>query len=344
MVATHSSKSQRKKTNFIFSIWKKGGASRNNVVNLLWITFAVIFFTEIFERVKFIDFAFTNNFPFNNSLAGNYTLIQLLIMLIFCILETLLPNAGPKKTAKSFILNLKVYVFNFLWVPLAGILFAEVFTKLSSTLGLGFINLTFMKAWGWPGLSLEFMISFFVFDFFYYWMHRFTHENVWLWQQHKVHHLDKAVSAMFRDNFLEPIFEWIAITIPLSILFKFDSFNAYVFSLIVGTMIVWIHMNSRIELGWFNRVIVNPQTHRIHHSTNPEKFMSNYATYFPIWDILFGTYNHPKKGEWGETGVEDQPDFETWSDAQSYPVKQWRKMIKSKRLNKNNKLDKDKFW
>ena len=62
---------QRKKTNFIFSIWKKGGASRNNVVNLLWITFAVIFFTEVFERVKFINFAFTNNFPFNNSLAGN---------------------------------------------------------------------------------------------------------------------------------------------------------------------------------------------------------------------------------------------------------------------------------
>lgn len=328
----------------MFSTWKRGRMSRSNIVNIVWLIFGAIFFVEIFERVKFLNFAFTNNFPFNNTLAGNYTLIQLGIMFLFCVLETVLPKAGVKKSAKNFLVNFKVYIFNFLWVPFAGILFAEVFTKISGSLGLGLINLSYMKQWGWFGVSLEFIISFFVFDFFYYWLHRATHENVWLWQQHKVHHLDRSVSAMFRDNFLEPIFEWAAITIPLSVLFKFDTFNAYVFSLIVGTMIVWIHMNSRVELGWFSRIIVGPQNHRIHHSTDPEKFMSNYATYFPFWDIVFGTYRHPKKGEWGSTGVEDQPDFENWKDAQSYPFRQWKRMFSDRFSSKGKKFDKDKYW
>ena len=29
----------------------------------------------------------------------------------------------------------------------------------------------------------------------------------------------------------------------------------------------------------------------------------NFAAYFPIWDVLFGTYWHPRKGEFPPTGL-----------------------------------------
>jgi len=44
-------------------------------------------------------------------------------------------------------------------------------------------------------------------------------------------------------------------------------------------------------------------SHRIHHSNLPEHMDKNFATMLPLWDILFGTYYHPKKEEWPSTGV-----------------------------------------
>jgi len=295
---------------------------------------------DLFSGFSSLKFLFTSDFPAGNQLAGNYTIIQLCIMLLFGILEFYVPNAGVRKKSVDYLNNLKVYLFNFLWVPVAGLIFAGFFVPISAKLGVGFIDLSFMGAYGLPGIVLQFLLSFLVFDFFYYWMHRLTHVNVWLWQQHKVHHLDRSVSSMFRDNFLEPVFEWIAITIPMSILFKFSPLNAYIFSLTAGTLIVWIHFNAKVRLGWANRLIASPQFHRIHHSTDPVKFMSNYATYFPIWDIVFGTYTHPEANEFPETGVEDQPDIYSLGSAQAYPFKRWAKMLRvvfsDEKFNKNN--------
>ena len=63
------------------------------------------------------------------------------------------------------------------------------------------------------------------------------------------------------------------------------------------------HMNLRLELGPFSSVFLGPQLHRIHHSANPSDYNTNFAGAFPVWDILFGTYRAPSRGEFPATGV-----------------------------------------
>src|SRR5437667_12142 len=42
-------------------------------------------------------------------------------------------------------------------------------------------------------LALFAFAPLFVYDFFYYWFHRLQHANLWLWEQHKLHHSDQAL-------------------------------------------------------------------------------------------------------------------------------------------------------
>ena len=50
-------------------------------------------------------------------------------------------------------------------------------------------------------------------------------------------------------------------------------------------------------------MLVTPQSHRIHHSTEPEHWNSNYANVF-CWDRLFGT-QHADDTSYPTTGVND---------------------------------------
>ena len=62
------------------------------------------------------------------------------------------------------------------------------------------------------------------------------------------------------------------------------------------------HLNVRIPLGRFVTWVNNPQWHRIHHSVLMEHRNKNFASFFPIWDILFGTAWGPTPGEYPATG------------------------------------------
>ena len=55
-------------------------------------------------------------------------------------------------------------------------------------------------------------------------------------------------------------------------------------------------LELRIQLGRWSWVAGAPQVHRIHHSRLPQHADKNFAAYFPIWDVLFGTYWHPREG------------------------------------------------
>jgi hypothetical protein len=55
------------------------------------------------------------------------------------------------------------------------------------------------------------------------------------------------------------------------------------------------------------RVITGPQIHRIHHSIHPHHFDTNFAGAFPLWDLLFGTFHRPARGEFPPTGVRAVP-------------------------------------
>jgi sterol desaturase/sphingolipid hydroxylase (fatty acid hydroxylase superfamily) len=69
------------------------------------------------------------------------------------------------------------------------------------------------------------------------------------------------------------------------------------------------HMNARIDLGPLTRVILGPQVHRLHHSIDPAHFNTNFAGAFPVWDLAFGTYREPDRGEFPLTGLDAVPSM-----------------------------------
>src|SRR5205085_1899313 len=59
----------------------------------------------------------------------------------------------------------------------------------------------------------------------------------------------------------------------------------------------YIHTNLNLHFGVVNRMLCTPQLHRLHHSIRVEHHDCNFAAIFPIYDVIFGTYRSPVKGD-----------------------------------------------
>jgi sterol desaturase/sphingolipid hydroxylase (fatty acid hydroxylase superfamily) len=143
-------------------------------------------------------------------------------------------------------------------------------------------------------------------DLFYYWLHRFQHTSKWLWAEHELHHSEEHinVTTTWRHHWLDTVLAPLFIGPPVFLLFDTTVGIAVWVILFSQLMPYFVHLDSRIRFGWFNYVLSSPQSHRIHHSKAPEHMDKNFAVVLPLWDIIFGTYYHPKEGEWPSTGVE----------------------------------------
>ncbi len=164
-----------------------------------------------------------------------------------------------------------------------------------------------------------------VFDFFYYWFHRLQHSSSLLWAQHQLHHAEKSVNITTgnRHHWLEDSLRIFLILIPMSLLF---SFEAETTGVIWSVFMLWgyfIHLNIKLNFGVLTGVVSGPQLHRIHHSFQSSHIDKNYAAFFPIYDIIFGTYCRPEKGEYPATGLKDGFDMNTMASANFYPFVFW---------------------
>jgi sterol desaturase/sphingolipid hydroxylase (fatty acid hydroxylase superfamily) len=169
-------------------------------------------------------------------------------------------------------------------------------------------------------------------DFFYYWLHRLQHSSKWLWAEHELHHSDEHmnVTTTWRQHWLDTVLQPLFILPPVFLLFNPAIGTAIWVILFSKLMVFFIHLNSPIRFGWFNRVLSSPQSHRIHHSTLPEHMNKNFATALPLWDIVFGTYYHPKEDEWPSTGVTGVRVTSLWQ-ALVLPFVSWGKMLREVR-------------
>jgi len=171
-------------------------------------------------------------------------------------------------------------------------------------------------------------------DFFYYWFHRLQHWSKWFWAQHALHHSDEYVNATtsIRHHWLEMPLTAIFVYWPLAFLFDAPALTYG----IAASLISWIglanHVNIRIGLGRFGWLISCPQTHRIHHSKQPEHTDKNFAVNFPIGDVLFGTYYEAKNGEYPPTGLSSGERVTSTWRALLLPFTMWWKMISERFL------------
>lgn len=149
------------------------------------------------------------------------------------------------------------------------------------------------------------LLTFLVTDFFYYWLHRSQHKIPLLWEQHSFHHSEMSMNAStgIRHHWLEIILQSLFIGLPLQLFFKLPLVSWGAVSFILAFWSFFIHSNIKLNMGILTSVFTGPQLHRLHHSIQEEHFDKNFAAYFPIWDIIFGTYCPPKKAEFPATGL-----------------------------------------
>lgn len=163
---------------------------------------------------------------------------------------------------------------------------------------------------GWLGL----VISLVVLDLVIYLQHVLFHTVPVLWRLHRVHHadLDFDVTTGIRFHPLE---------ILLSMLLKFVAIAALgapavavlTFEVVLNATSMFNHGNVRLAGAidrWLRWVVVTPDMHRVHHSSNRLETNSNFGFNLPYWDRLFGTYtDQPGAGHDGmEIGIEGWRD------------------------------------
>lgn len=192
----------------------------------------------------------------------------------------------------------------------------------SLRLGVNFID--------WPvrNLLLPF-VPMFVFDFFYYWHHRLQHQVPGFWAQHKLHHMDENLCCLtnLRHHWLEDGIRVFTITVPMTFLIALTPVQGAFVAMAIAQWAVFIHSNLRIPLGPLTPVFAGPQLHRIHHSREVEHTNRNYAAFFPLWDIIFGTYYRPARHEWPQSGLPTRETVHDLWTATMLPFRGWVRML-----------------
>ncbi len=131
-------------------------------------------------------------------------------------------------------------------------------------------------------------------DFITYWIHRGMHTWRVLWHTHEWHHSSPILYwfSGFRTSF----FHAFIFAIP-QVFFAFYVFNLSMreasFAFGLGTFFqFWTHSNITVQIPIFEKLILTPQYHRIHHSKGANQ-NKNFSFYLTLWDRLFGTYVDP---------------------------------------------------
>lgn len=173
-------------------------------------------------------------------------------------------------------------------------------------LTLVIVNFAIHRLFGWavwPPLQkwvggLPFFAELFgvllVADLVQYWTHRAYHEIPFLWRFHAVHHSARYMDWMAGSRL--HLFELLATRVSiLGVLYVlgFTEAAMNVWIVIVGFSAVFIHANVRVPIAFAHAplkwLIVTPDFHHWHHSSEREAIDRNYAAQFAFIDYIFGT-------------------------------------------------------
>ncbi len=137
---------------------------------------------------------------------------------------------------------------------------------------------------------VAFLIGTILYDFIFYWAHRWGHEINFFWGAHIVHHQSEHynLSVALRQSWFHNLLSfWMFLPIPLFGIdpMVFIAVNAFNLLYQFG-----IHTELVGKLGPLEWVFNTPSAHRVHHSTNTQYLDKNYGGVFIIWDRIFGTY------------------------------------------------------
>lgn len=145
----------------------------------------------------------------------------------------------------------------------------------------------------WP-LGVQFLAGFFVGDLFGYAQHRLFHRRP-LWPFHAVHHSSPRLDWLSSVR-VHPVNEFVARVlqaVPV-LLLGFDPRVVGAYAPFMTLYAILLHADVRWDYGPLRHVIASPLFHRWHHAADREAIDTNFAGFFPVIDLVFGTYRLPR--------------------------------------------------
>ncbi len=260
-----------------------------------------------------------------------------LSILAFTVAERILP-AEKNQPLRDYFSNFGYSAVYLLVTPLVMIVPSALISAAMRHFGPGVIELDLEHwrseglTWAWPVRNVVLPLApLAIYDFFYYLHHRLQHTALPFWRIHRLHHSAASLNAMgaFRIHWLEEPMRTITMTLPTILLFDITPVQGAWIAAGLGQLALFIHANVRIPLGPLTMIFMGPQTHRIHHSREPRHAGKNFASVFPFWDILFGTFYRPQWNEWAATGLYNQREGR---DAEMRPLAGWARELIWRRL------------
>jgi sterol desaturase/sphingolipid hydroxylase (fatty acid hydroxylase superfamily) len=143
-----------------------------------------------------------------------------------------------------------------------------------------------------------------------YGIHRLQHAVSWLWRFHAVHHSAEELDWLigFRFHPVDLFLLRLASLGPLLALNVAPSAVAF-FIAVSGWQSWLVHANVKLPYGPLKWLVVSPEFHHWHHSTERQAYDRNYASLVAWWDVLFGTVYLPRGRQPLSYGIEDRmPD------------------------------------
>jgi sterol desaturase/sphingolipid hydroxylase (fatty acid hydroxylase superfamily) len=159
---------------------------------------------------------------------------------------------------------------------------------------------------GAVGPVVAVLLAFLLADFLMWFSHFVRHKMLPLWRFHQVHHSQPRMNALTdnRVHFLEGMVSATLAYIPARLLGLSDE-AALIVALGTVYFTGFTHANLRTNLGPLRYVLVTPQSHRVHHSTEEQHWDHNFGAMLSIWDRMFGT-QWKGSDEYPSVGIDDE--------------------------------------
>ena len=238
----------------------------------------------------------------------------------FAAIEYFFPRrVVAKSKARRWLTNWSVSVFNVLTLRLFSLalpLLAIGAAFDAQNLGIGLFNQIGFSAW------IEIIMAILILDFCIWLQHLLTHKIEFLWRIHRVHHSDTEMDISTAIRF-HPIEIALSMALKIGLVYALgaDPLSVLIFEILLNGSSIFNHANINIP-NKFDKIlrflIVTPDMHRIHHSSDRIEHDTNFGFALSIWDHMFRTYkmrperNH-KEMEIGLNWQDEKPDKLGWS-------------------------------
>jgi len=227
------------------------------------------------------------------------------MVLFSCVMwfETTKPCRRQAIFSVSFFQDLMWYVIRLTcFVYLLG-----AYTVFLQDVYAGYFSYLTLDVSAWPA-GVRFVAALLLTDFLRWFSHLVRHKVPLFWTFHAVHHSQRELN-LFTDARVHPVDIMVSSTIKFIPMFMFQNAVSVILAWAVVETVYpkFYHANVKLNFGPLRYILVTPQSHRLHHSREPEHADRNFGFIFSIWDRIFGTHWLDDE-DYAETGIED-PDF-----------------------------------